>query len=321
MRIVKLTFNYDWPIFRQTPKCEGVWGDYKFVIDENLKECDFWVVYTEYRMKHERVRCNPQNTMFIPAESYSTSAKYSQEFLDQFGMLVTVQRELKHRNIRFIQNGNPWFVNKTYDELLKMPVPKKTKLISFISSDKASTEGQRKRLNYMNELKKHFGDQIDYFGRGMRDFHDKWDVLSDYKYSIAIENDYCMDWVTEKFFDCIFAYTYPIYYGCPNLEKYLTATDCFTRIDINNVQASINTIKRVIDINTYESKIEEICAERIHSLNKNTLFPLLVSLLDEMRFPSNKRWILLQLNTFKPQNAGWISSIKRKLRRLKDFAS
>ena len=68
-------------------------------------------------------------------------------------------------------------------------------------------------------LKKHFGDQIDLFGRGLNDFEDKWDVLANYKYTVAIENDFCDDWVTEKYFDCILSNTLPFYYGCPNLGQ------------------------------------------------------------------------------------------------------
>ncbi|MFX8844619.1 glycosyltransferase family 10, partial [Acinetobacter baumannii] len=73
----------------------------------------------------------------------------------------------------------------------------------------------------------------------------KWDTLADYKYHIAIENDSCDDWVTEKFFDPILAYSYPFYYGCPNIHKYISEKS-FTRIDINNFNQSIEIIESII---------------------------------------------------------------------------
>ena len=90
MIIVKLTFNYDFPIFRQTENFSKVWGNYKFVIDENLKECDFWIVYTDYNLKAEKVKCAPENIIFIPGECYHTSPKFNQNFLNQFGLIITV---------------------------------------------------------------------------------------------------------------------------------------------------------------------------------------------------------------------------------------
>ena len=125
MKIVKLTFNYDWPIFRQTKKHSQIWGNYKFIIDKDLKECDFWIVYSDYELQPETVKCNPQNIIFIPGECYATSPRFTQKFLDQFGLILTVQRELKHKNIKYIHNANPWFVCKSYDELIESAAPKK----------------------------------------------------------------------------------------------------------------------------------------------------------------------------------------------------
>lgn len=293
MITVKLTYNYDWPLFRQTPNSGGVWGNYRFVIDDNLKECDYWVIYSDYLVKEETVKCNPDNTYFIPAECYNTSPKFNQQFLNQFAHIITVQRELKHKNIIFKHNANPWFVGKNYDELINLEVPTKNKLISVISSNKSFTKGHRKRLEFVAKLVDFFGDQIDVFGRGINDFEDKWDVLADYKYSIAIENDNCEDWVTEKFFDCIYAFTYPIYYGCPNLENYFD-NRCFSRIDIDNPTKSIEKIKQVIENKFFEKNLEAIKMERIISLGRDNLFPFLCNIFEENKKPDSlwrREWV------------------------------
>ena len=311
MKIVKLTFNYDWPFFRQTPNFSQIWGNYKFIIDENLLECDFWIIYSDYKLKSEKVKCNPENIIFMPAEGYNTSPKFTQKFLNQFGTLITVQKELKHKNIIYAHNANPWFINKSFDELISAESPLKTKLISVVSSNKAFTEGHRKRLNFVQKLKEYYGDKLDVFGRGIFDFEDKWDVLADYKYSIAIENDYCDDWVTEKFFDCLYSETLPFYYGCPNLESYVDKKS-FIRIDVNDFDKTIETINLCIENNEHQLRKESLKEEKIKSLNRDQFFPFMVSILDTMDSNLKKTIIKLTPNT-KLSNKLKIKSILSKI--------
>ncbi len=296
MIIVKLTYNYNWPLFRQTENNSQVWGNYKFVIDDNLKECDFWIVYTDYNLKAEKVKCNPENIIFIPGECYNTSPKFNAKFLNQFGLIITVQRELKHRNILYSHNANPWFVGKSYDELHANLIPDKSKLISVVSSNKAFTDGHRKRLEFVQKLKKYFGDKLDIFGRGINDFDDKWDVLADYKYTIAIENDFCEDWVTEKYFDCIYANTLPFYYGCPNLEK-IVNKDSFIRIDIENLEETIHIIENAIAKDEFEKRKELVQIQKIKSLDEDQFFPWIVSILETKKSNLKKEVFKLKLNT------------------------
>jgi hypothetical protein len=312
MRVVKLTFNYDFPIFRQTPNFSHTWGNYKFVIDEKLKECDFWIIYTDYKLVIETVKCNPNNVIFMPGECFNTSPKFNQNFLDQFGTIITVQRELKHNNIIFTHNANPWFINKSFDELNSETEPVKTKLISVISSDKAFTEGHIKRLDFVKKLKTHFGDKLDLFGRGLNDFDDKWDVLADYKYSIAIENDYCQDWVTEKYFDCLYSNTLSFYYGCPNLEKYVNGKT-FIRIDINNFEKAIEIIENAINKEEYEKRATIMTKEKIKSLHRDQFFPFIVAILDNMNSALKKEKFKLILNNKTSTQQSIIYSFIRKM--------
>lgn len=315
MKIVKLTYNYNWPLFRQTEKYSQIWGDYKFVIDDNLKECDYWIVYTDYNLKVEKVKCSPQNIIFIPGECYHTSPKFTQKFLNQFGLIITVQKELKHRNILYSHNANPWFVGKSYDELNSEILPTKTKLLSVVSSNKAFTEGHRKRVEFVQKLKNHFGDQLDVFGRGINDFNDKWDVLAAYKYTIAIENDFCDDWVTEKYFDCILANTLPFYFGCPNLEQ-IVDKDSFIRIDIQNIEAAIQIIKNAIANDEFEKRKAIIQHQKIKSLNEDQFFPWISKILETMPVSNQKKLISLHLNkeiSVKKNIVKLLKSLKSKL--------
>ncbi|MEQ1733123.1 MAG: glycosyltransferase family 10 [Bacteroidia bacterium] len=294
MYIVKLTFNYDFPIMRQTPNNAGVWGNYKFVIDDTLTECDYWIIYNEHKLTTETVKCNPNNIIFIPAECYNTSAVYTANFLNQFATILTVQREIKHKNVLHTHNANPWFIGKNYDELTTNVAPTKTKLLSVVSSNKAFTAGHVKRLEFVQQLKAHFGDRLDVYGRGINDFDDKWDVVAPYKYSIAIENDNCDDWVTEKFFDCLYANTFTFYYGCPNLEKYVDKRS-FKRINIDNFEESVATIEAIINDEThYQNVTHSLQTIKLNSLDADNFFPWVVSYLQTMNTNLPKQLVTIQ---------------------------
>ena len=50
----------------------------------------------------------------------------------------------------------------------------------------------------------------------------KYDGFKNYKYSLCLENSSEKYYFTEKFTDCILSWTIPIYYGCSNIDKYLS---------------------------------------------------------------------------------------------------
>jgi hypothetical protein len=282
MKIVKLTFNFDFPVFRQTPGSAGVWGDYKFIIDPQLKECDFWVVYTDYQLQKEKCLCNRENIIFIPGESRDTSPAYSNSFLKQFGKIITVQKEITGSNVVYWQNANPWFIERSYDQLSNLKIPEKDRVISIVSSDKVTAPGHRLRTDFAQKIKSHFKDKVDFYGRGIADFKTKWEVTAPYKYHIAIENAWCEDWVTEKFFDPLLTYTYPVYYGCPNLEKYISANS-FARIDIQNFKEAVQLVESLIEGDTqYAQFLEKVTAYRDQALNIHQLFPMIAGFLDQM---------------------------------------
>ena len=239
------------------------------------------------------MKCNPKNIIFIPGECYETSPKFSQKFLDQFGTIITVQREIKHKNIIYSHNANPWFIGKSFDELISLKTSKKTKLISVISSNKSFTEGHKKRLDFVKKLKDYYGDKLDIFGRGINDFDDKWEVLANYKYSIAIENDFCEDWVTEKFFDCLYAHTLSFYYGCPNLEAIVNEKS-FIRINIDDFEDCVKIIDESLKNEEFEKRIEVLQKESLESLNRDQFFPFLEKILNQMDDKAGKKNITIQ---------------------------
>lgn len=290
MVTVKLTCP-DWPIARQTPHQQGVWDDYTFILDQNTKGCDYWVVF-EGLSKSESAYCPRENTILITAEP-PTLKQYRPEFLKQFALVITCRTDLNHPRTIIDQPGLPWHVgrrqknhvnlswSKDYDELSTITHYDKIKELSVISSTKAFSDGHRLRLDFVNTLQNHFGDRIDVFGRGIREIEDKWDALAPYKYHIAIENCAVNDYWTEKISDPFLAGCHPIYAGCPNIEKYFTP-NALTRIDLLQPEKAIAIIEDCLENKRYEYSLKEIQESRDAVLNRYNIFPMIASHLDRL---------------------------------------
>ncbi len=54
----------------------------------------------------------------------------------------------------------------------------------------------------------------------------KAETLAGYTFAICFENMVLRGWITEKMFDCFYAGTVPVYWGAPDIEKYVPA-ECF----------------------------------------------------------------------------------------------
>lgn len=245
---------------------------------------------------------------------------YNKRFIKQFANVVGIQK--KNYDVpKLIRNyWAMWFVGlsfetgiqKTnskydYDNLLNMDVPKKEKLISVVSSNKNFCEGHKKRLEFVERLKRHFGEKIDVYGRGINPFDDKADVLVSYKYHIAIENNVQDDYITEKLLDPFLTYTYPIYHGAKNANEYF-CDNLFTTIDINQPEKSIKIIEDVINSGKYEMSLKYLIESRDKVLNEYNLF-------DKMAVIANQQESSNYIKTYVELNPESYYNYKRRLRK------
>ena len=273
-------------------------GKYQFFLNKEIENPDFWAVLGKGISCKETCNVAPENTILMLCEP-KTVINYPKSYREQFGMLCSCQKDLKHKNIRYNQAILYWFVGisknktKSYDDLIMMNTPPKNKLISVVTSNKAFTKGHHDRIKFVEQLKQHYGDSLDVFGRGFRPFDDKWDVLAHYKYHIAIENSSNDYYWTEKLSDCFITETYPIYYGCPNIGDYFPK-DSYTAIDIHNLDEAIATIDRVIGENEYEKSRSTLkhCKELV--LDKYNIFDMLASFCDQLDPQAPKRPVTLK---------------------------
>ncbi len=271
------------PFMRQLPSGIPEWGNCHFSINEDVAECDLWVVYGGLG-KEERTFCPADATLFITNEPPSVK-KYQKRFLNQFAAVIGCDRTIKHPNIIFKQQALPWWVghkvggegaSKTYDELKSIHSIPKLKLLSVIASNKTFTKGHKKRYHFVKKLKEELGDNIDVFGTGFNQIEDKWDAIAPYKYHITLENSTYPDYWTEKLADAFLGRSYPIYYGCPNIYDYFPK-NALTAIDIDQPEEAIGTIRKIIKSEQYERSVEDIEKAKNLILDTYQLFPMLAT--------------------------------------------
>ena len=279
---VKVTFPFSGDLSRQIPDAERGPQNVTFHVNpaDETEVYDVWVVYENIsRPVEQTVLKNPRNTIFITGEP-PTVKTYSKSFLKQFAFVLTSHETMRHPNLMLRQQALPWTVNKNYAALKEIKEIPKTKFMSIITSNKTLTEGHKKRLEFAMKLKALYPNEIDLFGRGINDFADKWDVLAPYKYHVCIENASVRNYFTEKLIDSFLCLSFPLYYGCPNIEDYF-APQSYLKTDIVNLEATRQTIDRLMEDKThYENSLSFLHKARTACLDTYNLFPFLQTIIE-----------------------------------------
>jgi hypothetical protein len=163
----------------------------------------------------------------------------------QFGAVLSQSRSVKAKRKLYSHSAHHWFVEIPYNDILAKTPPKK-KLISAVISNKVDTPIHRQRFEFAKKLKAHFGDRLDWLGRGVSDTGDNKLVgLADYKYHIVIENGAWEHYWTEKLADSYVANCLPFYWGSPNVNQYFPANS-MRKIDVFHARKSISIIEESI---------------------------------------------------------------------------
>jgi hypothetical protein len=278
MKIIKLTTAWKHSFLKNqiNPNIVG----YKFEIDNNCSDCDYWIIWGDLPPETTKatVNCPTQNIFYMTDEVHEKKT-FIQKFLNQFANIITCRDDLYHPNIIRTHEINHWHINKSFTDLYHLKDIIKTKNLSVVCSDLTLLIGHKKRYAFVNKLIGHFKDRIDVFGRGFNSIDDKWDALAPYKYSIAIENSAVNGYFTEKLTECYLSQTFPIYYGAPDIENYFSSSALLT-INIDDYKASIKSIEDLLENDPWE-KVQDILNEqKINFLNKYHLFPALCKVIE-----------------------------------------
>lgn len=299
IRAAFVTRHENWPWRRQLPAGQDIFDGVHFFAP--VADADVVFVYDD--LLDSKLEIPAQTlTAFVCSEPKNVK-RYQPEFLAQFDLVITTDRETPHPNRLFIQAGLPWHVGSMAEggSLLESPMrfeefqlhdPAKKRLVSVASSNKSFTSEHRARLAFVSKLKDALGDRIDVFGRGIVDFDDKRDILDSYRYHIALENCATKDYWTEKLADSFLTLTFPIYHGCPNIDDYFPS-GAFQKIDIYRPDEAIEIIRAVIDSNLAEQSRKHLLEARRRVMYEHNVFGMLArvarDLLAQEVNPNRKR--------------------------------
>lgn len=180
------------------------------------------------------VYMEPPNILMLP-DSYTM----------QFSAVLSQSKSVKAKTKLLGHSAHHWFVEIPYDDILAKRPPK-TKLISAVISNKSDTPTHRQRFEFMKQMKAHFGERLEWRGRGVSDTgSNKLVGLADYKYHIVIENGQWDHYWSEKLADSYAANCFPFYWGAGNISEYFPSPS-MKKIDIFDVKGSLSIIEDAI---------------------------------------------------------------------------
>jgi hypothetical protein len=180
-----------------------------------------------------------------------------------FDLVLTFDKKLLDRGENFRLNlyGTTW-LNEIYRNIWS-----KSKICSFIISNKKITSGHRLRHIIVNSLQYNNINFIDIYGGNHKPLqftqtqafdkdHNSQHIsnqkilgLKDYMFSIVIENCKENYYFTEKIIDCFLSGTIPIYYGCPAIGNFFNQKGILT---FDNPNECFNIIKNLTNEKYYE---------------------------------------------------------------------
>jgi hypothetical protein len=285
---IRLSHNLgSWPLLRQTPEGRGVWHGAAFLPEgaAGRDEPDYWLVY-DGLVAVEEARVPSARVILVTGEPAAVRT-YRSGFLQQFGLILTSQVRIKGRNVVHTQPSLPWHVGVrreqndvtlTYDDLRSAPISK-TRDLSVVCSVKTDTDGQRRRLAFVEQMKAHFGDRLDWFGRGVREVDDKWDAVAPYRFHLSLENSAERDYWTEKLSDAYLGGAFPVYWGCTNVFDYFPP-QAVARIDVGHPTGAIATIEELLAEGLTTERQNALGKARRDVLDRYNLFASIGSLLE-----------------------------------------
>ncbi len=205
---------------------------------KDLRESDHLIVNccsTAFRRSHKGMRCKISLMMREPRAVQRRYYFLVPLFARKFFRVLTYDRTLLRllRNAVFVSAGDSWVAEKSDAN--------KPKLLSVIASKKMDLPGHRLR----HEAIKFAQDKqiaLDTFGRAYRFIEKKEEALSDYKFSLVIENSRQPNYFTEKIIDCFLQKTIPIYWGAPNIAEFFDKNGVVECATLDDVKKAFTTL-------------------------------------------------------------------------------
>jgi GR25 family glycosyltransferase involved in LPS biosynthesis/tetratricopeptide (TPR) repeat protein len=167
-------------------------------------------------------------------------------------------------------------------------IPEKKNAVVSIISQKKHDDGHKYRI----QLVKDSGSLVEVYGR--ENYHEvsayvgsvpddnRFNVYSQYKYALAIENNSEHNYATEKIWEPILCETLAFYWGCPNLEDYIDSR-AFVRLPSDNITEAISIIQKAVSEDWWSQRIDAIREMKKKITSQLGFFPTVSNIIKDTR--------------------------------------
>jgi len=211
---------------------------------------------------------------------------------DTWNQINNVKHKLFHCfDYTYNHNIIDWNINKTYKELQHINIVKDNNLhstVSTIISGNLTSSGDVKLMDFIKFLQQK-DVSINVFGS------DRWETknyqgplennhadnaLFPYKYIINCETNKNRNYLSHKLIDGILSECLVFYSGCSNIKE-LIDEKSFVWLELSNFEEDYQTIKKAMNENWWEQRIEHIKNAKHKILNELSFFPTLEKIINQ----------------------------------------
>jgi len=198
------------------------------------------------------------------------------EFMSNFELTMTYRRDsdvwVPYLKAGFVGLADG-FVGPGPEAMLEPPRPKtEVAPAIYVASNPETLSG---RDAYVRELMRYL--EVDSYGSSLNNRTwptdagraTKLETLSRYKFTLAFENSFAEDYVTEKFFDAIVAGSVPVYLGAPNIADFAPGDRCF--IDVAAFAGPRELATHLLELSHDETAYQEYLAWKSDGLRPEFL--------------------------------------------------
>ena len=268
---------------RRTPEPFEYAPGFVFDTDPGCRDYDWLVAYDELQVEREVLSCPRERTVLLTGEPTSIKG-YSRAYTRQFGHLLTNRppEAERHPHYHLGRGYYYWFVGRDC-EACRLPVatPKDRDVSACISAKQMGHTRHRDRFNLMTALAKSVPG-LDWYGRGVRPFGRKFEVLDPYKYHVTVENHIAPHHWSEKIADAFLCECLPFYAGDPLLAEVFPA-ESFIPIPIDDPAEAARIVNAAVAAGEYERRREAVLEAKRLVLEKYNLWAQVIGVIEASR--------------------------------------
>ena len=261
-----------------TPQSSCKWKNMEATLDPN--EADWIVVIDKVKQSFP-----PDKTIYIGSHPPHISKHYCDYSSIDCAASLDVNNTL---------GFNEWWVQYSYDELVNMSPPKKTKDLIAIHSNKTSCGYHKMRREWLERFCDQrpanfelygwiepWGSLVKYYkgqlGANTPETYwvGKEDIYCSARYALELDAGPCYHYFSERFFDAMLLWCMPIYWGGYNVHDYLPEAS-FRYLKIEEDGADVIDIAAT---DFREQNLDAMAEARNLLLNKYQIWPMTYDLI------------------------------------------